>query len=66
MTEEKTVVLVVDDEIFNLDLIADYLNESAIDVVCVETGEQAFSKVRPMSKGRFPQFRNFPIEIALS
>ena len=43
MTEEKTVVLVVDDEIFNLDLIADYLNESAIDVVCVERGEQALT-----------------------
>lgn len=43
MTEEKTVVLVVDDEIFNLDLIADYLNESGIDVVCVERGEQALT-----------------------
>ena len=43
MTEEKTVVLVVDDEIFNLDLITDYLNESDIDVVCVERGEQALT-----------------------
>lgn len=43
MTEDKPVVLVVDDEIFNLDLITDYLNESDIDVVCVERGEQALS-----------------------
>ncbi len=46
MTEEKTVVLVVDDEIFNLDLITDYLNESGIDVVCVETGEQALTALQ--------------------
>ena len=43
MTEEKSVVLVVDDEIFNLDLITDYLNESDIDVVCVERGVQALA-----------------------
>ena len=43
MTEEKPVVLVVDDETFNLDLITDYLNESDIDVVCVERGEQALA-----------------------
>ncbi len=43
MTEEKPVVLVVDDEIFNLDLITDYLNESDIDVVCVERGVQALA-----------------------
>ncbi len=36
-------VLVVDDEIFNLDLITDYLNEFDIDVVCVERGEQALT-----------------------
>ncbi len=52
MTEEKTVVLVVDDEIFNLDLIADYLNESGIDVVCVESGEQALTALHE-SPGRF-------------
>ncbi len=43
MTEKKPVVLVVDDEIFNLDLITDYLNESDIDVVCVERGVQALA-----------------------
>jgi CheY-like chemotaxis protein/anti-sigma regulatory factor (Ser/Thr protein kinase) len=43
MAEEKTTVLVVDDEIFNLDLITDYLNESDIDVVCVERGEHALN-----------------------
>ncbi len=43
MAEEKTTVLVVDDEIFNLDLITDYLNESDINVVCVERGEHALN-----------------------
>ena len=43
MAEEKTTVLVVDDEIFNLDLITDYLTESDIDVVCVERGEHALN-----------------------
>ena len=45
MVQEKPSVLVVDDEIFNLDLITDYLDESDIDVdvVCVERGEQALS-----------------------
>ena len=45
MVDEKPSVLVVDDEIFNLDLITDYLDESDIDidVVCVERGEQALS-----------------------
>ena len=43
MAEENPSVLVVDDEIFNLELIADYLNESDIDVVCVESGEQALT-----------------------
>jgi CheY-like chemotaxis protein/anti-sigma regulatory factor (Ser/Thr protein kinase) len=51
MTEEKTVVLVVDDEIFNLDLITDYLNESGIDVVCVETGEQALTALQETPYG---------------
>ena len=46
MSEEKTVVLVVDDEIFNLDLITDYLNESDIDVVCVERGAQALAALQ--------------------
>lgn len=41
MTVAKFTVLVVDDEIFNLELISDYLNEFDIEVVCVETGESA-------------------------
>ncbi len=43
MAEETPSVLVVDDEIFNLELITDYLIESDIDVVCVESGEQALT-----------------------
>jgi len=46
MSEEKTVVLVVDDEIFNLELITDYLNESDIDVVCVERGAEALAALQ--------------------
>ena len=52
MTEEKPVVLVIDDEVFNLDLITDYLNESDIDVVCLESGEQALSLLQE-SPNRF-------------
>jgi len=43
MKEKNQTVLVVDDEVFNLDLITDYLSEFDIDVVCVESGEQALS-----------------------
>ncbi len=39
----SVTVLVVDDEIFNLDLITDYLNEFEINVVCVESGEAALT-----------------------
>ncbi len=43
MKKNNPTVLAVDDEIYNLELITDYLNEYEIDVVCVERGEQALS-----------------------
>lgn len=43
MQNEKTVVLVVDDEQFNLDLISEYLSEVNMEVVCVDNGEQALT-----------------------
>jgi DNA-binding response OmpR family regulator len=52
MTVEKPAVLVVDDEIFNLDLITEYLNEADIDVVCLERGEQALTLLQE-SPNRF-------------
>ena len=52
MPDEKPTVLVVDDEIFNLELITEYLTESDIEVVCVESGEQALAVLQE-SSGRF-------------
>ncbi len=46
MIKENPVVLVADDEVFNLDIITDYLNESDIDVLCVENGEQALNSLQ--------------------
>lgn len=39
----KPVILVVDDEQFNLDLIDDYLSDVEVDVLCVDSGKQALS-----------------------
>ncbi len=41
MPDEKPVVLVVDDEQFNLELIEEYLSDIELDVVCVDNGELA-------------------------
>lgn len=43
MQQEKHVVLVVDDEQFNLDLISEYLTEVNVEVVCVDSGEKALT-----------------------
>lgn len=43
MQEDKSVVLVVDDEQFNLDLISEYLTDVVVDVVCVNSGEKALA-----------------------
>lgn len=43
MTEKNPAVLVVDDEIFNLELISDYLHEFDIDAVCLESGESVLT-----------------------
>jgi len=41
MDDDKAVVLVVDDEHFNLEIIKEYLSEIDIETVCVDSGEQA-------------------------
>lgn len=46
----KPVVLVVDDEEFNLEIINDYLSEIDIETVCVDSGEKALSLLQ-----NFPQ-----------
>jgi len=43
MDENKSVVLAVDDEQFNLELIKEYLSAIDIETVCVESGEQALT-----------------------
>lgn len=43
MDSNKPVVLVVDDEQFNLEIINEFLDEVDIDTVCVESGERALS-----------------------
>jgi CheY-like chemotaxis protein len=40
---EKPAVLVVDDELFNLEIIKEYLDEIDVETVCVESGEEALS-----------------------
>ncbi len=45
MGDEKPVVLVVDDEQFNLEIIKEFLSEIDVETVCVESGEQALMKL---------------------
>ena len=42
MNSPGTNVLVVDDEVFNLELIADYLSDDGITAICVEGGMEAW------------------------
>lgn len=46
MNDVKPVILVVDDEQFNLDIITDYLGDIDVDVTCVNNGEQALSMLQ--------------------
>lgn len=46
MDSNKSVVLVVDDEQFNLEIINEFLSEIDIDTVCVESGEHALSLLK--------------------
>lgn len=46
MSSERASVLVVDDEEFNLELIADYLDEDGIDAVCADRGIVAWETLQ--------------------
>ncbi|MBL4711490.1 MAG: response regulator [Gammaproteobacteria bacterium] len=46
MDDIKPVILVVDDEQFNLDIITDYLSDMNVDVICVDNGEKALSMLQ--------------------
>ena len=46
MSCEKPVVLVVDDELFNLQIIKEYLEEIDVDTVCVDSGEHAIAALQ--------------------
>jgi len=46
LNDVKPVILVVDDEQFNLDIITDYLGDIDVDVTCVNNGEQALSMLQ--------------------
>ncbi len=46
MVDDKPVVLAVDDELFNLEIIKEYLSEIDIETVCVESGELALMQLR--------------------
>ena len=43
MMSEETTILVVDDELFNLELIKEYLSEEDVETVCVDHGDHALS-----------------------
>jgi len=45
MVDDKPVVLAIDDELYNLELIKEYLSEIDIETVCVESGEQALMQL---------------------
>lgn len=53
MEEGSPVILVVDDEVFNLQIISEYLDESNIETICVESGEEALSVLQQESPDRF-------------
>jgi CheY-like chemotaxis protein len=46
----KASILVVDDEPFNLDIVAEYLDEMDFDLVMVESGEAAWDEAEPSRK----------------
>lgn len=48
MASNKPVVLVVDDELYNLELIDEFLDEIDIETVCVESGEHALSLLKEL------------------
>ena len=43
MMSEPPTILVVDDELFNLELIKEYLSEEDVETVCVDRGDHALS-----------------------
>jgi CheY-like chemotaxis protein len=46
----KARILVVDDEPFNLDIVAEYLDEMDFDLVMVESGEGAWAELSQSGK----------------